>query len=126
LHPADLELLAELVVDRLADRLERQSSAPAWLTAAEVADRFRVDRGWVYEHSSELGAVRLGERGDGRRPRLRFDPETVAARLASGSEGRRPRSAGSRRATRSSASHADQGRDAGTQSVPATTWKPLE
>ena len=49
------------------------------LTAAQVAARFNVDRGWVYAHAAELGVVRLG---DGPRARLRFDPAVVAQRLA--------------------------------------------
>ena len=50
----------------------------ALLTAAQVASRFNVERGWVYAHADELGVIRLGE---GRRPRLRFDPAIVAQRL---------------------------------------------
>ena len=52
-------------------------SAPL-LTAAEVAARLAVARGWVYAHARELGVVRLG---DGPRPRLRFDP-AIGARLS--------------------------------------------
>lgn len=47
------------------------------LTAAEVAARFSVDRGWVYAHANDLGVVKIG---DGPRPRLRFDPAVVAQR----------------------------------------------
>jgi hypothetical protein len=45
------------------------------LTATEVAHRLSVARSWVYEHSNDLGVVRLG---DGPRARLRFDPAIVA------------------------------------------------
>jgi hypothetical protein len=48
------------------------------LTARQVAERFNVDRGWVYAHADELGVVRLG---DGPRPRLRFDRAVVAQLL---------------------------------------------
>lgn len=48
------------------------------LTAAEVAQRFGVNRGWIYAHASELGVVRLGA---GLRAPLRFDPTTVAVYL---------------------------------------------
>lgn len=48
------------------------------LTAAEVAERLNVTRGWVYHHADELGAMRLG---DGPRAGLRFDEDQVAARL---------------------------------------------
>ena len=55
------------------------SAEPArLLTAAEVAARLSVARGWVYEHARELGVVRLG---DGPRPRLRFDPAVVERML---------------------------------------------
>jgi hypothetical protein len=54
------------------------STEPGMLTAAQVAARFNVDRGWVYAHAAELGVVRLGE---GPRARLRFDPAVVAQRL---------------------------------------------
>jgi hypothetical protein len=33
---------------------------PALLTVTEVAEILRVARSWVYEHASELGAVKLG------------------------------------------------------------------
>ena len=50
----------------------------ALLTAAAVAQRLSVERGWVYAHATELGAVRLG---GGPRSRLRFDPAVIAERL---------------------------------------------
>jgi hypothetical protein len=81
LHPADLEELADAIADRLASRLTGLPKRGELLTAAEVAQRFGVDRGWVYEHADELGGMRLG---DGPRGRLRFDPaaldEAVTAR----------------------------------------------
>jgi hypothetical protein len=70
LHPADLEELADAIADRLASRLIGLPNRGELLTAAEVAQRFGVDRGWVYEHADELGGMRLG---DGPRGRLRFD-----------------------------------------------------
>jgi hypothetical protein len=53
------------------------STAPTdrLLTAKDIAERFNVDRGWVYAHAHELGAIRIG---NGSRPRLRFDPAIVA------------------------------------------------
>lgn len=48
------------------------------LSASEVAERWGVDRSWVYQHAERLGAIRLG---DGPRPRLRFDPQQLASHL---------------------------------------------
>jgi len=99
IHPADLERLAGLVADRLAARLlsapeavslgarpsasvatpeTLQEAAPGLLDAKEVAARFGVTPGWVRENADRLGVIRLG---DGPKPRLRFDLETVAAAL---------------------------------------------
>ncbi len=79
--------LDETTIDRLVARLtesltaiaDAQPPVPAepekMLSAAEVAERWGVDRSWVYQHSHQLGAIPMG---NGRRPRLRFDPEQVA------------------------------------------------
>jgi hypothetical protein len=79
--------LDETTIDRLVQRLTESLSAIAdaeppapdepekMLSAAEVAERWGVDRSWVYQHSHQLGAIPMG---NGRRPRLRFDPEQVA------------------------------------------------
>jgi hypothetical protein len=56
--------------DRRRDRL---------VDAATLAAELGVDRSWVYEHSDELGAVRLGT---GSRPRLRFSVAAARATLA--------------------------------------------
>jgi hypothetical protein len=103
MHPDDLERLAALVVEGLIGRTP-VSPAPkhddeALLTAAQVADKFAVNAGWVRQHADELGAVRLG---DGPRPRLRFRASTVADRLAarSTSEGSTAQEPPSRRASR--------------------------
>jgi hypothetical protein len=77
LAPASIEAIARRVAEML-----QEADAPhvpdRLLAAAEVAEWWGVDRSWVYEHADELGARRLGQ---GRRPRLRFDAEDVAARL---------------------------------------------
>jgi hypothetical protein len=44
------------------------------VTAAVVAQRLGVSRGWVYEHAAMLGVRRLGS---GPKARLRFDLEEV-------------------------------------------------
>jgi hypothetical protein len=76
LDPESIEAVARRVADLL--RGEKPAAASELLTAADVARRFGVDRAWVYGHSGELGAVRLG---DGPRGRLRFDPERVRKAL---------------------------------------------
>jgi len=83
LHPDEREAIAHRVAELLRDEVVACSGPePAHLlTAAEVAKRFGVSREWVYEHKARLGAVALG---DGRRPRLRFDPVRVAEALDKG------------------------------------------
>jgi hypothetical protein len=73
LTPASVEAVAQRVAELLA------THEPARLVdAAEVARRFSLSREYVYEHATELGAVRLG---DGPKARLRFDLERVADAL---------------------------------------------
>lgn len=76
LDPATVEAIAHEVAGLLRDREEPR--ARGLLTAGQVAERFGVDRSWVYAHAHQLGVVRLGF---GRRPRLRFDPAVVAQHL---------------------------------------------
>jgi hypothetical protein len=88
LDPASIEAIAEAVARLVLEERRREdgsrvSGAPL-LTAAQVAERFGVTRQWVYQHAVELGAQRLGQ---GTRPRLRFNAETVAAALGSRSTG---------------------------------------
>lgn len=69
----------DAIARRMADILhETRQSAPALIDAGEVARRYGVSREWVYDHAGLLGALTLG---DGARPRLRFDPDRVAAVL---------------------------------------------
>jgi hypothetical protein len=84
LDPSTVERLALRTAELLADRLEKASTPagqqlPDLLTAAEVSAWWGVHRGWVYEHASELGAIRIGS---GQRPTLRFDAEQITRRLA--------------------------------------------
>jgi hypothetical protein len=60
---------------------------PVLLTVAETATVLRVGRGWVYEHSTELGAIKLGS---GRTAPLRI-PRDAVARLVESDPGRRRR-----------------------------------
>jgi hypothetical protein len=80
--------LAELVADAIAARVRGAAASQPTLRlvdAQAVADRYGVERSWVYAHADELGAVRLG---DGPRGRLRFDLEEAGRRLTACSAGR--------------------------------------
>lgn len=89
LHPADLERLADLFADRLADRVlaelgstRADRSAPTHsrlLTVAEVASWLGLSRDQVYRMRVQLGAVKLGS---GPKAPVRFDAQTVSAWLA--------------------------------------------
>jgi hypothetical protein len=77
LHPDDVQAIAPRVVELLRD--QPTAPTPRLLDAAQVADMLGLSRDAVYVRADELGAVRLG---DGKRPRLRFDPAKVAAALS--------------------------------------------
>lgn len=79
LDASSVDAVARAVLELLRDELAIGTTAASeLLTAAEVARRHGVERGWVYTHADELGALRLG---DGPKARLRFDPERVRAAL---------------------------------------------
>lgn len=88
-----LEALADLVTARLAALLpSRPVEAPrpsSLVDAAALGRALGVDRATVYAHADELGAIRLGEAGEGRRPRLRFDLEEAVSRWTSRGSGER-------------------------------------
>ncbi len=77
LAPEQLELLADLIADRLAAR-----QAGELIDAAELARRLGWSRDRVYANAGQLGAVRLGE---GDRPRLAFRWPNVLEGLTSSS-----------------------------------------
>jgi hypothetical protein len=56
-----------------------------WLSTAKLADYLDISRDWVYEHATDLGAIRLGS---GPRARLRFHLGTVLERLSACSASR--------------------------------------
>ena len=99
LDPADVEAIAQRVVEILGDR----GAPPQLVTAAELSRRLGLSRSTVYEKAEEFGAIRIG---DGPRARLRFDPDLVATNLGAGraevaaSGNPRPRAVRRRRATR--------------------------
>jgi hypothetical protein len=76
LDPEDIELIAARLAELLRD--ETPTSAVRMTDAATVARELGVDRGWVYAHARELGAVRIG----GERGRLRFDLAKIRRQLA--------------------------------------------
>ncbi len=67
----DLELLADLVADRLRDL-----PPPAYLSTAGVASLIGMSSAWVRDHAGELGGSRMGDQEHGV---LRFDPVEVHA-----------------------------------------------
>jgi hypothetical protein len=65
----------EQLADAIADRLEaRRFEGSRWVSVAVVAAHLSVERSYVYEHATELGARRLG---DGPKARLRFRLDLV-------------------------------------------------
>lgn len=82
--------IADELAPRIAEELSARAAQPAdraqptcLLDATEFAARLGVKRTWVYRHAAELGAVKLG---DGRRARLRFDPEKLSELATARSE----------------------------------------
>jgi hypothetical protein len=77
LHPADLEQLADLIAERLAER-HAPTEPPRLVDAATLAAILGVTRSTIYDRADDLGAVRLG---DGPKARIRFDVERARAAL---------------------------------------------
>jgi hypothetical protein len=74
-----LARLADMLAPRIAEELSaRTAVGPELVDAAAIARRFALSAEWVRDHADELGAIRLGE---GKRPRLRFDPAEVLCAL---------------------------------------------
>jgi hypothetical protein len=94
-----IDAVARRVVELLESRditAESRTAPPpadrAFLTVAEVAERYRVSRAWVYAHQRQLGALRMGT---GPRAHLRFDPAVVAGAIAALADGSSQRDANS-------------------------------
>jgi len=79
LDQESIEAIAQRVAELLSPQAPAEAPPARLLSAAEVSEALGVERSWVYEHAIELGALRIG---DGPRPRLRFDLNTVQERLA--------------------------------------------
>lgn len=79
----DLDLLADLVAERVVERLQGvrtpevpssgAGGGPRVLTARETAERLGRSVEWVRDHRGELGQIP----GEGARPRLLFDASAV-------------------------------------------------
>ena len=82
-------VITSAVADAITDTAPATSvaSADRVLSAQEVALKYGHAPSWVRQHQKELGAIKVGA---GVRPRLLFDPNTVAKALASRSESERP------------------------------------
>jgi hypothetical protein len=79
----DVETI-EAIADAVSDRLDaREQARTGWVTADAVACHLGVEPSYVYEHSTQLGAVRLGQ---GPKARLRFRLDLVDASLCSRSK----------------------------------------
>jgi hypothetical protein len=78
LSPRSVEAIAARVVELLDERARDLQYPLSLIDVRELARRTRLSRTWIYEHASELGAIRLGE---GPKARLRFNPDTVKAVL---------------------------------------------
>ena len=77
---------------------------PALLTVAETAELLRVGRSWVYEHASELGAVKLGT---GQTAPLRIPRDAVERLVGLPAAPRRRRSVPARRARKAEAAQGE-------------------
>jgi len=77
--------VAELLRSEAAPKLHASPDVipPTLLSADQLARHLGLSRAWVYEHSEQLGAIRLGA---GPRARLRFDlqraTDALGARVA--------------------------------------------
>jgi hypothetical protein len=72
------ERTVRAIVVEVAALLDTRPVVPALVDAATIAEQLGVDRTYVYEHATELGAKRLGR---GPKAPLRFDPADVMRRV---------------------------------------------
>jgi predicted DNA-binding transcriptional regulator AlpA len=77
-QPGDVRAIAEAVVDMLAERglviYAGPGASARVLNAREVARLLGRSAPWVYEHATELGAIRMG---NGPKARIGFDLATI-------------------------------------------------
>jgi hypothetical protein len=77
LDRGSIEALADTFADRLIGRLT-QPRGVRLLDSHELGEQLGRRSTWVRQHADELGAIRFGE---GSRPRLLFDLDSVLDRL---------------------------------------------
>lgn len=83
----------EAIACRVAELLGGSAREPTGLVdAATLARVLGISRATVYANASKLGAMRLGDVGEDKRPRLRFDVDTARAAMTSGTSSRQPES----------------------------------
>ena len=90
--------------DRTAAMTAELHALPALLTVAETAEVLRVGRNWVYEHATELGAIKLGR---GRTAPLRIPRDEVRRIVGAPLPQRDRRSAPATRARKAERSNGD-------------------
>jgi hypothetical protein len=83
LGPRTVEQIAQRVAQLLRQDQLRAPAAPApapasLLTVKELARHLKLNPAWVYEHATELGAIRTG---NGPKARMRFDLRTATEAL---------------------------------------------
>lgn len=81
LTPQTVEQIASRVAQLLHHQPPTQTSPaanPGWMTVKELAQHLKLNPAWVYEHATELGAIRTGT---GPKARIRFDLHTVTQAL---------------------------------------------
>jgi hypothetical protein len=87
LAPESIEAIAQRVVALLDERTSLLGAPSLSLVdAATVARALGVSRSTVYAHATRLGARRLTDPGDRRRPRLRFDLDEARAAWVSSAQ----------------------------------------
>jgi hypothetical protein len=90
--------------DRTATMAAELHALPPLLTVGETAQIFRTGRSWVYEHSTELGAIKLGP---GQTAPLRIPRDEVLRILGAALPRRERRSASARRGPKPARSNND-------------------
>jgi hypothetical protein len=88
--------------DRTVAMTAELHALPALLTVAETAEILRVGRNWVYEHATELGAIKLGL---GRTAPLRIPRDEVRRIVGAHPPQRDRRSVPARRARKAETSN---------------------